>query len=54
MSISHWGIFPVPPPLFVVPKGFKVSDQDRAEWNKPGGIIMIERVEPIRSWWPFA
>ena len=34
-----------PPPRFVVPAGFKFSDHDIAEWNRPGGIIELVRVD---------
>lgn len=44
LSISHWGMFEVAPRVFVVPEGFKFSDHDISEWNRPDGIIRIERI----------
>lgn len=43
VSISHWGMFEVAPRVFVVPAGFKLSEQDRAEWTRADGIIRLER-----------
>lgn len=40
ITISHWGMFNDSRP-FMVPAGFKLSEADMAEWNKPGGIIEI-------------
>ena len=38
-SISHWGMFRDPFPVFIVPKGFEISEKDRAELMKPNGYI---------------
>lgn len=43
ISLSHWGMFEIEPRIFVVPAGFKLSEQDRAELFKSGGLIRLER-----------
>ncbi len=42
-SYSCWGMFPVEQRLFVAPKGFKFSDEDRKQFERPDGIIMLVR-----------
>lgn len=44
MSISHWGMFDVPPPLLmIVPPDFKLSEEDLAALQRPGQIIMMDQ-----------
>jgi hypothetical protein len=45
MSISHWGMFEVAPRIFVLPAGFKLSEHDMAEWNRPDGMISLVPLE---------
>lgn len=43
ISLSHWGMFEVPPPpIVMLPLGFKLSDADLAELYKPGHIIIMD------------
>lgn len=45
ISISHWGMFEIMVPFrFVVPAGFRLTDQEKAEWKRPDGIIEIVRL----------
>lgn len=41
VSCSHWGMFELVEPPFIVPSGFRLDERDMAELHKPGGIVRL-------------
>lgn len=45
ISISHWGLHEAPVYPLILPAGFKLSPEQRAEWDKPHGFIELIPLE---------
>lgn len=48
-SISHWGMFDLAPRMLMVAADFDFTEQDRAEWLRPGGFIEFSGARSARS-----
>lgn len=44
ISCSHWGMFAAPVFPRLLPTGFKLSPEQEAEWRRPDGILILERL----------